>query len=287
MTFQQAIVRYQRAQSVCGSSLSRKTSCSFVKPSTARHAELGASTDIVDDLKLAVTEACSNVVKYAYRGSSGELDVSLDPVENGFNVFVQDSGSWLNRDEDDGEAGGLGIPLMEAVTRAFELDSNGQGTTVRLEFALHRSKSARVQNPAMADQATAEQSVDVSIGDPRFSAAVLERLVSAAAARADLPIDRVVNAMTLVDALVYATDSVLGDGTREIRVTIGDGSLGLRIDSLVDGQAEAIRDAAQLPEVGDVLGRTASTVAIEHDGVRSALVMCWIRTRRGGEPRIS
>jgi serine/threonine-protein kinase RsbW len=102
--------------------------------------QLGASTDVVDDLKLAVTEACSNVVKYAYRGSSGELDVSLDPVEDGFNVFVQDSGSWLNRDEDDGEAGGLGIPLMEAVTRAFELDSNGQGTTVRLEFALHRSE---------------------------------------------------------------------------------------------------------------------------------------------------
>jgi hypothetical protein len=125
----------------------------------------------------------------------------------------------------------------------------------------------------MAEQATAEQFVDVSIGDPRFSAAVLERLVSAAAARADLPIDRVVNAMTVVDALVHATDSVLGDGTREIRVTIGEKSLGLRVDSLVDGQAEAIRDAAQLPDVGDVLERTASTVSIEHDGTNSALVI--------------
>jgi hypothetical protein len=125
----------------------------------------------------------------------------------------------------------------------------------------------------MADQATAEQFVDVSIGDPRFAASVLERLVSAAAARADLPIDRVVNAMTLVDALVHATDSVLGDGTREIRVTIGERSLGLRIDALVDGQAEAIRDAAQLPDVGDILKRTASSVAIEHDGTSSALVI--------------
>jgi serine/threonine-protein kinase RsbW len=100
--------------------------------------ELGASTDVIDDLKLAVTEACSNVVKYAYRGSAGELEVSLDPVEEGFTVFVEDNGSWLERTAGDGDAGGLGIPLMEAVTRDFEIDSNGQGTTVRLEFALNR-----------------------------------------------------------------------------------------------------------------------------------------------------
>jgi hypothetical protein len=125
----------------------------------------------------------------------------------------------------------------------------------------------------MPDQLTGEQFVDVSIGDARFSAALLERLVSAAAARADLPIDRVVNAMTVIDALVHATDSVLGSSGREIRVTFAKGSLGLRVDSLVDGQAEAIRDAAHLPDVGDILERTASTVAIEHDGINSALVI--------------
>ncbi|MBJ7354539.1 MAG: ATP-binding protein [Thermoleophilaceae bacterium] len=100
---------------------------------------IGASSDVIDDLKLAVTEACSNVVKYAYRGASGELVVSFEPLEDGFIVFVQDSGSWLNRGSDEDAAGGLGIPLMEAVTRDLEIGSNGQGTTVRLEFALIRS----------------------------------------------------------------------------------------------------------------------------------------------------
>jgi hypothetical protein len=125
----------------------------------------------------------------------------------------------------------------------------------------------------MPESALQESSVDVSIGDPRFASAVLERLVSAAAARADLPIDRVVNALTVVDALVHASDSVLGDGSREIRVTIGDGTLGLRVNSLVDGQAEAIRDAAMVPDVGNVFERTASTVDIEHDGLASALII--------------
>ena len=127
----------------------------------------------------------------------------------------------------------------------------------------------------MPEQATAEQVVDVSIGDPRFAAAVLERLVSAAAARAELPVDRVVNAMTVVDALVHAADSVLGDGparaSRDDRRTARSayGSI-----SSIDGQAEAIRDAAQLPDVGDV-SRAHCFVAstIEHDGTRSALVI--------------
>lgn len=102
--------------------------------------EIGASSDVIDDLKLAVTEACSNVVKYAYREQVGELEVCFDPVEGGFSVHVQDSGSWLSRD-DDSAAGGLGIPLMEAVTRDFEINSNGHGTTVRLEFALNRPEN--------------------------------------------------------------------------------------------------------------------------------------------------
>jgi hypothetical protein len=125
----------------------------------------------------------------------------------------------------------------------------------------------------MAEQATAEHFVDVSIGDARFAPAVLERLISAAAARAQLPIDRVVNAMTAVDALVHATDTVLGENAREIRVTIGDGSLGLRVDQLVDGQAEALRDAARIPDVGNIFERTASSVSIENDGGHTALVI--------------
>jgi serine/threonine-protein kinase RsbW len=110
--------------------------------------ELGASPEVIEDLKLAVTEACSNVVKYAYGGSPGELEVSLGPVDNGFNVFVRDNGHWLDRDEAAAQAGGLGIPLMEAVTRDLALDSDDFGTTVRLEFALNRPGSDEDADPA-------------------------------------------------------------------------------------------------------------------------------------------
>ncbi len=98
---------------------------------------LGASEEVIDDLKLAVTEACSNVVKYAYRGEPGPLEVSFLPVDSGFVVQVRDEGQWLTRSENE-SVGGLGIPLMEAVTRACEITADEAGTAVTLDFPLER-----------------------------------------------------------------------------------------------------------------------------------------------------
>lgn len=98
--------------------------------------EFGASSSKIDDMKLAVTEACSNVVKYAYRGDSGDLTVAINPVEDGVAVLISDAGSWLNRGPGDADVGGLGIPLMEAVSRECTIDTDEDGTTVYLEFSL-------------------------------------------------------------------------------------------------------------------------------------------------------
>jgi serine/threonine-protein kinase RsbW len=101
--------------------------------------QFGASEEVVDDLKLAVTEACSNVVKYAYRGEVGDLEICIDPIEDGFVVAVNDSGTWLDRAEGDDDGGGLGIALMEAVTTECEIVTDANGTRVRLEFPLVRA----------------------------------------------------------------------------------------------------------------------------------------------------
>ena len=116
--------------------------------------------------------------------------------------------------------------------------------------------------------------VKLTINEPALAAPVLERLVSAAAAQAQMPVDRVVNALTAVDGLVAAADKVLAsDHPRKLSVTIGDAALSIAIDSLQDGQAEALRQAAVLPDVGDVFQRTASSVEIKADGSTSELVI--------------
>ncbi len=100
--------------------------------------QLGASDEVIDDLKLAVTEGCSNVIKYAYRGEPGSLEVAFDPLDLGFRITIRDRGRWLDREADGDATGGLGIPLMEAVSQRCEIETDDAGTSVVLEFSLNR-----------------------------------------------------------------------------------------------------------------------------------------------------
>jgi hypothetical protein len=114
--------------------------------------------------------------------------------------------------------------------------------------------------------------VRLAIAKEGLTGPVLERLVSAAAARADLTVDRMVNALTAVDALVGAADQVLdGSPVRNLALKILPGSLEIAIVGLRDGQAEQLRAATELPSVGDVLGHLASSVVVQHNDGESSL----------------
>jgi serine/threonine-protein kinase RsbW len=90
----------------------------------------------IEDVKLAVTEACTNVVRHAYPDETGSLEVLASSAEDGLTVAVSDHGCGLRPRVHDGP-GGLGLPLMAALTDAVEIDNaDGQGTTVRLSFAV-------------------------------------------------------------------------------------------------------------------------------------------------------
>ena len=101
---------------------------------------LGADGRVVDDIKLAVTEACSNVVRYAYREGTGPIHAGVTGGDGVVVVTIADEGTWLEPPTDDeNRQGGLGIPLMRAVTRSCDISSDEGGTHVRLEFDLDPS----------------------------------------------------------------------------------------------------------------------------------------------------
>lgn len=89
---------------------------------------------LVDDAKLAVTEACTNVVRHAYGGASGTLDVQLQPLDDGLTVIVADTGRGLSRKPGESD-GGLGLPLMAALANSLEIDQPpARGSCVRMSF---------------------------------------------------------------------------------------------------------------------------------------------------------
>ncbi len=101
---------------------------SVIRAVTAKVGELsGLSDRAVEDVKLAVDEACSNVIRHAYGGDSTQsILIRFKKTEEGFEVLIEDEGlkaqpgSIKGRSLDDVRPGGLGIHLIR---RAFDLFS--------------------------------------------------------------------------------------------------------------------------------------------------------------------
>lgn len=95
----------------------------------------GVRGQLLDDLKLAATEASSNVVKYAYPNGDGKLWIEFAADAEEVCLAICDSGSWREPEQPlDPEKSGMGIPLMEAVADSCEIDTNGTGTQVVMRF---------------------------------------------------------------------------------------------------------------------------------------------------------
>jgi anti-sigma regulatory factor (Ser/Thr protein kinase) len=102
--------------------------------------ELALPRRLVEDMRLAVTEACTNVVRHAYSGEEADdqsaLRVELRPQLRGMLVVVEDRGRGLGPSPD--RAGpGFGLPLIAALTEDLEITTGPgrRGSRVAMSFA--------------------------------------------------------------------------------------------------------------------------------------------------------
>lgn len=95
------------------------------------------SDETLHDLKLALTEACTNSVRYAYDGGEGEVEILYQLEPDRLVVEVGDDGSGFDpesaQQEDPGlDEGGLGIEIIRALADEVEIGPrNGGGSRLR------------------------------------------------------------------------------------------------------------------------------------------------------------
>jgi serine/threonine-protein kinase RsbW len=117
----------------------------ILRTAVARYAEgLGADSEACGAVRLAVSEALTNVVKHAYLGNDpGYMTVRAWRDEDGtLVVSVLDDGQGLAA-RVDRRGLGLGLGLMAQMADDFRIATRdgASGTAVTLRFALARSRS--------------------------------------------------------------------------------------------------------------------------------------------------
>jgi serine/threonine-protein kinase RsbW len=97
------------------------------------------SDEAVADLKLAVTEACTNAIEHAYADQPGsnEIVVRFAVDDGAIAVEVQDWGVGFDaddvepvREEELRDHAGVGLMLIRSLTDELTIESSGSGSTV-------------------------------------------------------------------------------------------------------------------------------------------------------------
>ncbi len=114
---------------------------------------MGYTYEDIEDMKVAVSEACNNVVLHAYESSEGKVEVRFDISELELSIAVKDDGKsfeltsieqstvpTVEQPLKDIQVGGLGIFMMQALMDNVQV-RNDIGTEVILTKHLNRGEA--------------------------------------------------------------------------------------------------------------------------------------------------
>lgn len=104
----------------------------------------------IADIKCTVSEAVTNCVVHAYRGTSGKIYLTLRAYDNeSVSITIRDRGCGIEdigkareplyTTDAAGERSGMGFPIMENLSDKFAITSKvGVGTSVTMNFSLKK-----------------------------------------------------------------------------------------------------------------------------------------------------
>jgi serine/threonine-protein kinase RsbW len=236
-----------------------------------RHALAGLAEQIgmdeagVADLKTVVTEACMNVVVHAYSDGAGPLMVDADPDSEGLTVTVRDDGEGINPQAESERASlRLGLSLIAALSSSFSISGGLQrGTEVMMRVPLRGGGTNGTNKGEGARLIPEPVGAEIAVGRAELLEPVLARMVGALAARRDLSVERVSDAVLVTDAIAEAAPGRFADGCVRLGLGESEDGLELRLGPMDRGAAGQIRSELEVPAVGGSLEALADELAID------------------------
>jgi anti-sigma regulatory factor (Ser/Thr protein kinase) len=247
-----------------------------------RHALAGLADRIgmdepgIADLKTVVTEACMNVVVHAYPADEpGLLEVEAVPEAAGLTVVVRDFGMGI-RPRPDVERPSLriGLTLIAALSSSFEIKGGAErGTEITMHLPLQARDEAAERDQATEAAPVRDEATELRVGDPELIAPILGRALGALAARREIAVDRLSDAMLLSDAISAGAPQAFDDGHVSLSIVDRAEGVELRVGPMRSGGAERLRESLGLPEVGASLEQLADELRVEQDADGEFLVV--------------
>lgn len=257
-------------------------------------------TELLNDLKTVVSEACNNAVDHAYRGESGAIAVRVDLQLEEIEATVRDWGGGFQQLAPDGDRLRVGLPLINALAdRAEFLTAPGSGTEVRMGFDLRHDPRRAETLMRLEDGEDLEAwtpwrrgltgDVVVTLLARDLLPCVLEPLTSALAARSRFSLERFSDVFIVARALAKHVGAAASSSRISFSLTARDQRLELTIGPLKPGTSEllqvvdpaAARDAS-VAELADELG----IESVDHSELLRVVLIDHQRDRSGapGQP---
>jgi hypothetical protein len=151
--------------------------------------------------------------------------------------------------------------LIAALTDSFEVSGEpNRGTEVTMKVRL-----SSASEDGAPEAATAEPITDTRIKVPagELLAPVLSRVISMFAARADLSVDQLSDAVLLSDAISAQGPEGFQGGQARLAVREEDGAFNMRVGPLGDGGAQRLLDSLRIPSLDASLEDLADEVRVE------------------------
>jgi serine/threonine-protein kinase RsbW len=241
--------------------------------------QMGMDEAGVADLKTVVTEACMNVVVHAYPSESGPLLVDAEPDSEGLTVIVRDNGAGISpQAASERTSLKLGLSLIAALSSSFSISGGlDRGTEVMMRIPLSGG-GTNGGGPAEPKLVPEIAGTEISVGSAELLEPVLARLVGALAARRDLSVDRVSDAILITDAISVAAPGRFADGC--VRLGLGETKAGLelRLGPMERGAASEIREELEVPELGGSLEALVDELEVDQSDDGDYLIVRFIAT---------